>query len=877
MKGNTVKGQGSGRRFAIISPADCMVMLLCLAGAFFCLLFFWRNLNQTLSEQSALPVGTISWKHKVAQRRLEKRVLWSRLQQSSPVYNGDFIRTAEFSEASLTFTGGAVIDLAENSLIQIFTEDDIPLLHFTQGSVSIDASSATNETVMVLDAKGSQISAAGGTVLDARFDPDGNLTLRVTEGSASLIIDSENQRVDAGDAVILDPVGRTLEEGRTVVLSPKPVARLLQTENRPMPVEFTWNGVHYAASDITRIEIAPDREFKRILRTLGPASSGSGQTHARVELAPGIYFWRAYPVSAEGADTASRAANAALGKLTISYVPPSRVLSPAEGYEYRYLSRLPSVTFQWTASPEVSSYILEVADNPGLTNPVLQTLIRGGSGNTLSMTHSGLEKGRWYWRVIPALSDDWDQSSLEGFLAPQAPASFTITQSGTLAAPTLLSPPAESFINIASPQDLYFSWKHEPEAGSYTLLVSASPLLQTPVLTRQVTANYYTYGVKENLLGEGRYYWGVYQTGADGTASTVSPSRSFNVTQGELILRPVFPPHNYLVTGNQLPEFTWKTNLTDPLRFQVSGVPDFSRLAINEAAPGETFKGSTLDEGVWYWRITTGDGNIQTPVRSFIVALPPPAVILPPATPPAATSPAATPSVATPSVATPSVATSPAATPPVTTPSVATSPAATPSAATSSEATSPAATPPVTTPSAATPSVATSPVATPSATTPSVATSPAAIPPVTTPSAATSPVATPSATTPPAAALLKAARLFLPENDSRIGPDQLRETETITFAWDAVPGANIYNLALYREDGGKRQLVRQWESSAQTSRAIEVSLLGNGSFVWQVEACRRAADGSIAQRGALGENRFTLYLPALPRKTAKNPGRVYGQ
>jgi hypothetical protein len=84
-------------------------------------------------------------------------------------------------------------------------------------------------------------------------------------------------------------------------------------------------------------------------------------------------------------------------------------------------------------------------------------------------------------------------------------------------------------------------------------------------------------------------------------------------------------------------------------------------------------------------------------------------------------------------------------------------------------------------------------------------------------------------------------------------------------------------MALYRETDGRRQLVQQWEGSALTSRTIEVSLLENGSFIWQVEAHRQTADGSIEQRGTISENSFTLALPSLPRKTAKDPGRVYGQ
>ncbi|GHV76132.1 hypothetical protein AGMMS49942_09530 [Spirochaetia bacterium] len=721
-----------------------MVILLCLTGAFFCLLFFWRNLNQTVSQQNAQPVGTISWKHKVTQRRFQDRVLWARLQQDAPVYYGDFIRTDVLSETTITLSKGSRVNLAESSLIQIFSENEVPLLTLSRGDISINAAEGAG-TAMLLDAEGNLITIAGGTVLDARVNSEGNFDLAVSEGSASLVIGGEIKSIDAGGALTLDSGGRALEAPRTVMLSPKPVTRIIQTVNSPAPVDFTWNGVHYAEGDTTRIEIAADRGFKRIIRTL----AGGEQTRVRTELAPGAYFWRAYPVSVDGADGFDGAANASTGSLTISYVPESQLLNPPPGYEYRYRSRPPAVTFQWTASPEVSSYTLEVADNAGFANPVVQTPVQGGAASALSFVHPGLEKGRWYWRVVPEN------------LAPAAPASFTITQTGSLAAPTLLRPPAESPINIAEAgSDIYFSWKSETEAASYTLLVSALPGLQDPVFTRQLTANYYTYAVKENLLREGWYYWGVYQTDAEGISSALSSSWSISVTTGESVLRPLFPLRNYLVTGNRLPDFTWETNLTKPLHFQVSDTPDFSRLALDVPVEGGVFRGGTLGEGWWYWRVAALDGSVQTPGRSFQVVLPPPVVAAPP---------------------------------------------------------------------------------------------------------------------PPPVTPLGAATLLLPENGYRIGAEQLRESEFITFTWGAVPGANAYGLALYQEAEGKRQLIRRWESSAQTSRNIEVSLLGNGSFIWQVEARKLAADGSIERRGTAVENHFALDLPAIQRKTARNPGTVYGQ
>jgi hypothetical protein len=746
-----------------------MVVIFCLAGAFFCLRSFWIDVNQTLSRQNAAPVGIISWKYKAAQRRFTDRVIWDRLQRESPVYDGDYVRTAELSEATVTFTGGIIIDLAENSLIQIFLEDSTPRLDVAQGGVSVDAAAPGNSSVLLLNAGGRSITVADGAVLDTRVDGDGNFSLRVNEGSANVVQNGEIREFTAGQALILDAENRVFEGPQTVMLSPKPVARLLHSGETPMTVTFVWNPQNYGDSHRTRIEIAADRGFRRIIRTL----EEERQIRASTALAPGVYFWRAYPVSGAEPD-AAWVTNAGTGKLTIAFVPVPRTLSPEEGHEFRYRNSSPAVRFQWTASAEISFYMVEAADNPGLANPVLQTLVRGGEGDAVSFSYSGLGAGRWYWQITPVFTDEY-----EGNVAPSATASFTITQSGTLEAPTLLSPRPETILNTgeaAAPgdrRDFYFSWQTEPEADSYTLLISTSPDLRTPLITRRVDRNYAVYGAEETLLGEGRYYWGVYQTGREGAVSDVSPSRPFIVHAGEIVLQLTFPPDNYTLTSAELSDtrFAWRTNLSQSLRFQISGTPDFSRPVIDEIAAGESWRGRSLDDGTWYWRITAGAGdvNVQTAGRSFQVVSPSP------------------------------------------------------------------------------------------------------------PRPLSAQASVPARIAPVLPALLPEALGRLPENGYVIGPARLRESRIITFAWDPVPGADAYIFTLYKEGEGSRRTIQRW-TSARNSRALyDLSLLENGSFIWQVEAVVQAADGSVRRHGKAGENRFTVDIPVLRRNTANNPGIMYGQ
>ncbi|MDR3201045.1 MAG: FecR family protein [Spirochaetales bacterium] len=594
--------------------ADFFVTLLCLAGTVFWLLIFWQDLNSTLARLNDQPVGTITYKYKAAQRRFIDRVLWDRLQKQSPVYNGDFIRTAELSEATISFSGGRSIDLAENSLIQIRFEGELARIDLTEGGVSV---SARGDSSFALASGESRVDVGPGGIVSAAAEGEA-FTLRVVEGSASVVNarDGTTRQAEAGEMFSL--AGTAAAGPQIVVLSPRPNARVLSPERTGLPVAFTWRSANYSAEDYTRLEIAEDRGFTRILMTL---AATDGNT-ASAPLSAGVYFWRAYPV--RGAAGSGDAEAAASGKLTVVYAPRPRPITPAEDYVYHYRTRFPAIRFQWTQQEEASYYVVEAADNPAMTNPALQTQARGAS-----FVYSGLAAGRWYWRVRPVYPQGY-----EGAAEASEPGPFIIEKSGDLSAPHLLAPAANAAVNIAdNREDIYFSWNSDAEAASYTLVISSGSDLRSPVITRTVRDNFFLYGRRETILRSGQYYWGVYQTDAEGNSSPVSPARPFLAIQGEVIQRTVFPPDNYTVAGEFLPDtrFTWKTNLPFQTRFQVSREQDFSGTVINEAAVAEVFQGRILPEGVYYWRVTsssTQEITFSTQAKRLTVAPPLPAPLL---------------------------------------------------------------------------------------------------------------------------------------------------------------------------------------------------------------------------------------------------------
>ena len=119
--------------------SDLLTTIICCTGIAISVYLFWMDFNQSLTRQSEQPIATITFKYKSAQRKFIDRIIWDRLKNESPVYNGDTIRTAALSEATVTFIDGNTMALHENTLAQIFydVEGDGAAISFTEGNISV--------------------------------------------------------------------------------------------------------------------------------------------------------------------------------------------------------------------------------------------------------------------------------------------------------------------------------------------------------------------------------------------------------------------------------------------------------------------------------------------------------------------------------------------------------------------------------------------------------------------------------------------------------------------------------------------------------------------------------------------------------------------
>jgi hypothetical protein len=399
-----------------LNAPDIAVIVFCLVGALLSFWFFWKDLNRAIHQNQA-PVGTVTFKKGGAQRRLGDRVLWDRLRRESPVYDGDFIRTSELSDATVTFdevrkSGLEVrkFNLSENSLIQIRTMGNYAVVDLASGDLSVENSSPN---AMVLISGGKQVELSG--VMKARASEDGGFELEVLEGSA-VISDGEDRIVrEAGQVFSVDPEGRTVERPRVVMIRPLPDEELA-CQGETLRVDFSWVPVNFTGTEQIRLEISGSRRFIPPLERLDTQGSG-----ASVDLPPGTYWWRAYAAGSglpEGAPeklVILPPAAAPLIPVIAALIPaapppqtpppappPPRLPEPADRQPEDHARIGPAqirqsrnLVFRWKEVPGANAYIFTLREAPG--GNILVSELLAETFYTLDLRR--LEGGNFIWQV----------------------------------------------------------------------------------------------------------------------------------------------------------------------------------------------------------------------------------------------------------------------------------------------------------------------------------------------------------------------------------------------------------------------------------------------------------------------------------------------
>lgn len=595
---------------------DLLAILICLSTAAYSLWLFWKDFNAVMEKNNELPIASVSWKYKAAQRKFSDRLIWDRLQQDSPVYNGDTIRTAAGAETTVSFANSE-LHLGENTIVQIQMDDaGTTSVNLSGGSLSANASTGAK---MQLKSGNVTVDLQEGTALNARTGSSDAeaLSLQVTAGNALINGTDGNRTIMQGESMSMDRDGGISERPITV-LEPASNLRLLRFEGSSQSLQFNWKSNALPQNGQLIFETATDKDFTQLQEQIGL----SGLSTMSIDFAEGIYYWRFY-VAVDGVPQED---SVETGRVAILNAAAPTHIVPLNTDTFTYRTKLPTVRFMWNGNEYASSYLLEVADNPQMQNLVISQVTQQPSSIV-----STLSAGTWYWRVTPY----YTFNSI-GYGAASNVEHFTIVQQGQLNIPQPIYPASGELVNIANTEDgqaPLFSWKREMEAHEYIVRLSRDENMATVAETIIATNNY------ASILppSMGQWYWDVTQVDTEGNKSRTSPVRSFRAIDKEIVFKTLFPPEKYKIANTRITDirFTWKNNLEDSITFQISDSPSFATIAYEASHTSDTVSGSTprLAEGTWYWRVKSGDGDtaIITQPKEFTVVpqLPKAALITP--------------------------------------------------------------------------------------------------------------------------------------------------------------------------------------------------------------------------------------------------------
>lgn len=599
----------------------------CIIGAAYFGFLFYMSFFSTLSKLNETPIAYISFKYKTAQRKFIDRVVWDRLRQDSPLYNGDTIHTAPLAEATITFIDGNVMELMENTMAQVFLDDTSGVsANLEGGSLFVDGTAS--ERGVILNASGMSVNMEAGAavsagVADAQTDGSKAVQFNVHNGNAAYTLsDGSVQTAASGEGFDFNFANGGFEavtRPSLTVTSPVPNAKLIYHTEGTTDVQFLWNARNFENETQFILEIAGDKDFKTVISS----KYVSEMERAVMPLKSGTYYWRlrtlteaesipsssgpALPVS-EAEDTASkRKGNLALaqfvqtsGKMQIIQSLPPALIAPVQNYTYNFRSQLPAVRLIWTECEGASSYRLEISKDASFNRAEITQ--RTSSCSSIIST---LKAGSYYWRVTPYYS-----INREGYALPSQTGVFEIVQKGNLTPPVLLLPGRDAVLNTdEASRDMTFSWRPDDEAARYTVLIADNPQFRNPKVRRETTENYLVLTGKERNLSDGQWYWTVFLTDMEGNTSSRADAQSFYSLRGDLEQHTIEPVSGYRVAQNLLMDlkFTWKQNLPSSFKtvYQLAADRDFTEIIYQQNVNGESIKGIYIPYGKYFWRIVS--------------------------------------------------------------------------------------------------------------------------------------------------------------------------------------------------------------------------------------------------------------------------------
>ncbi len=560
--------------------------------AIFSLLFYF-DVNRRIDAGEGRIIGTVTFKKLVAQRKYSRQVVWEDLEQTSPIYNNDTIRTGEQSEAMVKISDGTEFTMNENSMVLVSLGGDQLDLEFNSGSITANREGVTGDEVKKLN-----IKTGGATVTIDRSsvklstDKDSSLNLTVHKGDAVVMAGGLEQTVVADQkAVVMLKSAKVNVEDQSIVLLEPADNRIFMAPRNMEKVLFSWKPVE-TGGDVS-LEVAPGKAFTGAVKK----DKVSG-TSASMELPGGSYVWRVSVRQRTGKTEYSDER-----RFSVAVREAVRLVAPEEGASFAYRSKPPIISFKWEKNGLASEYRLIIARDAEMKD-VTNTIHTAETALATDI----LSGGPYFWKVI-ALGG----MGGTGEAGASAVRRLTVLRHEEAQPPEPIYPQDKGRITgkLLELRPLEFSWRRNPEIIDTELIVAKDKSMKNIFMKTVKKSAYYKL---DRDIPPGTYFWTV--TGLLEDKTRTSPSRvmTFDVVKESAIelLSPadgetVIPQE---IDGKPTVQFSWKRlDLEGPFIFQVAKDAEFKSVVVEKSHSGYLAKIPALTRGNYYWRVFLPDDD----------------------------------------------------------------------------------------------------------------------------------------------------------------------------------------------------------------------------------------------------------------------------
>jgi hypothetical protein len=557
---------------------DILFIGTCLLVIVLASVLLYADLNRDLDRSVTEQIGSITFKKRLAERKFTSQVLWGRIENNSPIYNYDTIRTDDESLAIIYLNDGTEIELNSNTLIVLSMKEKLLDIKLEGGVLSAEKSSkggtATADSAVRISSGGSNIEMTEGGMTVAKDLSEG-VNVNVSAGSVSVSSSGKDTLLGANQSASINSEGAKLSQTAYTAEAPGASSVFLTSEDK-LSVNFRWSGG--SASGMKSVVISKDPFLKKSSVEF-KSQSGNALT---ASILPGTYFWKV-----KGSDGDSSVLN-----FTIIQDSPARQISPGSGEKFQYAGNLPMINFRWGTTPYSGSYIVEVFSDERLT-------VKAGSfaGRGSSIASNTLKEGRYFWRIKNVYGRNIDAGEI---VSPVR--YFDIVKIDTVLPPVLTGGKTGTLVSGFALQQgrETLKWTPSPGADQYEVEISADSEFKNIISSRKTKFNY---SIPPAGLKSGKYFWRV--SSIAGEKKSAPSEESVFIVDFSLKIENVTPPNGTTISSEKKNlNFVWNDfNKGNNYLLEISGKEDFSDTVINRKIFSSRLDLPMPDPGKYFWRV----------------------------------------------------------------------------------------------------------------------------------------------------------------------------------------------------------------------------------------------------------------------------------